>query len=328
MKNSRKNGQGKGLLKQILMAGVITIFAFSMISTPVFAEGSMNVTNDGCITATPIDSTYTSGDWAIDDSSISEDALNTLDFRTHLLCSPYPLNGREVYFDESKYEDIDVMEYGCKKITGTTKAGTKVSVVINKKKYSCTAKSSGSFSIAIPLVKAGKSFYVKFVCGKESLTRKLKVVKNSDIYTSDWVLKNSKRVPIVIKNAHKGDIVKVTIGKKVYKKKITRNKKTYKLKIKIKKPGRYKIRMKTVLYNKYGQILAKEKEYVYLSNTVHVGDSKKKVKWLASWRTPVRKNQYTYSEQWCYDWDGDGVIDAYLYFGNNGKVKSWQIFNT
>ena len=84
--------------------------------------------------------------------------------------------------------------------------------------------------------------------------------------------------------------------------------------------------MKTVLYNKFGQVLARENEYVYLSNTVHVGDSKKKVRWLASWSKPYRKNKYTNSEQWCYDWDDDPGMDAYLYFDSRGRVTGWQKF--
>lgn len=157
------------------------------------------------------------------------------------------------------------------------------------------------------------------------VTVKEKTLK-SKIEATNWIYKNSQKVNVKAKNVKKGDIIKLTIGKKTYKKKVTKTASTYKVKIKIKKPGFYGKKYKLTL-NRKGKVVAKEQTYVYLSNYVHVGDSKKKVKWLTNWNDPVQKNQYTYSEQWCYDWNDDGLFDAYLHFNNKGKVTSWTIYD-
>ena len=53
--------------------------------------------------------------------------------------------------------------------------------------------------------------------------------------------------------------------------------------------------------------------------------TKKQVKFTCDWATPVKKNYSAYSEQWCCDFDGDGRLDAWLYFNNRGKVSNWYI---
>ena len=309
MKTLKTNGnramQACAVIASVLICFIIagTVLVFTAASAPAYAEDAENPFSSISEGGIEPGSATQPGGWSIPDPR----SMFTLD--------------QETSTDES-------IEYGCRTISGSTKEGTTVSVIINNKTYSCVAGSEDmitNFSIGIPLVRIG-TLTVSFVNGNETCTRNVKVVKDSEIETTGWVLKNSTKVPVLVTNAHKGDIVKVTIGKKVYKKKITKNKAKLKLKFKIKKPGRYKLRMKTVLYNKFGQVLARENEYVYLSNTVHVGDSKKKVRWLASWSKPYRKNKYTNSEQWCYDWDDDPGMDAYLYFDSRGRVTGWQKF--
>ena len=145
------------------------------------------------------------------------------------------------------------------------------------------------------------------------------------IESVNWIFKNTKNVKIKAKHVKKGDVIKLKIGKKTYTKKVTKDALETTVKIKIKKPGFYGKKYKLTLTRK-GKDVAKESEYVYLSDTVYVGYSKKKVKWLVDWNDPDKKNYSAYSEQWCYDWDGDGLHDAYLYF-RNGKVSNWQIYD-
>ncbi len=140
-----------------------------------------------------------------------------------------------------------------------------------------------------------------------------------------WIYKHTKTVTVKATNVVKGDKIKLKIGKKTYTKKVTKTAKNYKIKIKIKKPGFYGKKYRLALMRK-GKTVAKEIDYVYLSNYVHVGDSKKKVRWLTNWNDPDEKNYTAYTEQWCYDWSGDGLNDAYLYF-RDGKVTNWQIYN-
>ena len=219
-----------------------------------------------------------------------------------------------------------VVKYGGTKISSSTTPGAKVTAKIGTKTYKATADAKGKYTIKIPVVKIGTKITLKFTSGSSSLTKTITVKKcSSDIETTYWVYKNSTKVRGAAFNVHAGDYVKVTINGKTYKKTFTKNASSPSFSIPIKKPGKYGIKMKTELFNKFGQQMAVENEYVYLSDTVHTGDTKAKVKWLTSWNDPDKINYYTGSEQWCYDWDGDGWHDAYLYF-RNGRVSSWQVF--
>ena len=219
-----------------------------------------------------------------------------------------------------------VVKYGSTKISSSTTPGAKVTAKIGTRTYKATADAKGKYTITIPVVKIGTKITLKFTSGSSSLTKTITVKKDSsDIETTYWTYKNSTKVRGKAYKVHAGDYVKVTINGKTYKKTITKAASSLNFSIPIKKPGKYGIKMKTELFNKFGQQMAVENEYVYLSDVVHTGDTKAKVKWLTSWNDPDKINYYTYSEQWCYDWDGDGWHDAYLYF-RNGRVSSWQVF--
>ena len=164
---------------------------------------------------------------------------------------------------------------------------------------------------------------MKFSSANTSLAKTVTVKKSaSKIETTAWVYKDSSKVKGKTVKVHKGDYIKIKINGRTYKKKIKKNANSFKFSIKIKKPNKYGIRMTTELYNKFNQRLSIEKEYVYKSNYVYVGDSKATVKWLTGWNDPYKRNYYSTGEQWCYDWDGDGFSDAFLYF-RNGKVSDW-----
>lgn len=227
----------------------------------------------------------------------------------------------------NKTTTTPTVKYGSTSLTGKTTPGAKVLARIGKKYYKGTAASNGKYTIKIPIVKIGTKIYLKYTSAGTSLSKTIAVKKcSSKIETTYWTYKNSTKVRGRAKNVHKGDYIKVTVNGKTYKKKITKNANTLGFSINIKKPGKYGIRLTTSLYNKYNQYLASEKEYVYKGNTVYVGDTKSTVRWLTGWNDPVKKNYYTYEEQWCYDWSGDGIHDAYLYFRNN-RVTGWQIYD-
>ena len=213
--------------------------------------------------------------------------------------------------------------YGATSITNKTTPGAKVTAKIGKKTYKATAAANGKYTIKIPVVKIGTKIKMKFSSANTSLAKTVTVKKSaSKIETTAWVYKDSSKVKGKTVKVHKGDYIKIKINGRTYKKKIKKNANSFKFSIKIKKPNKYGIRMTTELYNKFNQRLSIEKEYVYKSNYVYVGDSKATVKWLTGWNDPYKRNYYSTGEQWCYDWDGDGFSDAFLYF-RNGKVSDW-----
>lgn len=167
----------------------------------------------------------------------------------------------------------------------------------------------------------------KFSNGQKSVfnvTVKTEVSKTAKpkIEAYSWIYKHTTKVIVDVKNPVKGDRIKLKIGSKTYTRKVTKTAKKLRVKIKITKPGFYGKKYNLALVRN-GKIVARERQYVFLSNYVHVGDTKSKVKWLTYWNDPDRKNKYASGEQWCYDWDGER---AYLYFNNRGVVTDWQIF--
>lgn len=145
------------------------------------------------------------------------------------------------------------------------------------------------------------------------------------VETTKWIYRYSQNATVEAENVVKGDVICLKIGAKTYKKKINSTSTKKKVKIRISKPGFYGRKYKLTLLRN-NKVVAHETDYVYLSDTVHTGDSKQKVRWITGWNDPFKKNYYTYSEQWCYDWNkDDGISDAYLYF-RNGRVSGWQIF--
>lgn len=218
--------------------------------------------------------------------------------------------------------------YGSGYINGTGAPNSKASVVIGGKTYSTTVNAKGNFVIRnVPYIKIGTVVNVKFTLQGQSATKKIKILKGShSVYTPNYTYKDSTSVSVQVKNVHSGDKIKITVNGKNYYRTFKNTYKTITVDVNIKKPGKYGITMTTRLLNKFDQEMAKMSEYVYLSDTVHVGDSKSKVKWLTYWNDPDHINYYSTGEQWCYDWKyDDGISDAYLYFDTNGKVTDWWI---
>ena len=149
----------------------------------------------------------------------------------------------------------------------------------------------------------------------------------STVYTPYYTYMYTTQVPVEVVNVHSGDQIKIAFDGKVYTRTFSGSYNKITVKVDIKKPNKYGIKMAVKLKNKFGQDLAIYYDYIYISNVVHVGDTKAKVRWLADWNDPVGKEYTAYGETWEYDWDGDDYTDAYLYFDADGKVTDWLIFD-
>lgn len=175
------------------------------------------------------------------------------------------------------------------------------------------------------LKKGNAKITLKFSNGQQSILNVTVVagsVGKSSVKAKKTIYKNTKKVKVVAKNVLKGDKIKLKIGKKTYTKKIKEAADSKTVTFKIKKPGFYGKKYTLSLVRKK-KTIAKSRKYVYLSDTVYVGYTKKKVKWLKYWNDPDKKNKSSYSEQWVYYW---GDETAYLYFNNKGVVTNWQIY--
>lgn len=222
------------------------------------------------------------------------------------------------------------MVYGSTVLKGITAPAAAVSVPIGGKTYSCKADSKGNYAIQkIPVVKYGTAFKLSFKLGGQTITKTVTVGKGkSTVYTPYYTYMNTTSVPVQITNAHAGDQLVIQIGEKKYYKNITSTVSKTTVKVPISKPGKYGIKMAVKLKNKFKQDMVVFYDYVYLSDTVYVGYTKDKVKWLTYWNDPVEKSYTAYGETWYYDWEGDdGIHDAYLYFDADGKVTDWTIYD-
>lgn len=217
--------------------------------------------------------------------------------------------------------------YGTTALTGTTAAFSTVSTTIGGKTYSAAADAEGNFSIKnVPFVKIGASVKVTFRLQGYSISRSATVTKGkSTLYTPYYTYKDTTSVPVEVTNAHSGDKLIITINGRSFYRTIKQSYSKITPSVAIKKTNKYGIKMTVKLLNKFGQELASYNDYVYHSDTVHVGDTKAKVRWLTGWNDPVRKEYHSYGETWCYDWDDEEGEDAYLYFDADGKVTDWWI---
>ena len=242
---------------------------------------------------------------------------------------------------------IDRYAYGDKYITGYYwGAGENVQIMAfqgtspmpgpKDKVYKGTCKKkTGRFKIKVSKQwKIGTKFTVRCVSWNSVYNstnidiERAKVRKPTDENYFFWyITEQENRLRVKVENVHKGDRIKVRIGNKTYTKRIKKaaKKKTYKLKIARAKAG---TKITVWLVNRYGQkVAAKDSSVIYRYEDIAKGMTKKQAKLTIGWRYPTKKNVYTYNEQWCYDDDGDGRIDSYLYFDANGRVSGWQIFD-
>lgn len=184
--------------------------------------------------------------------SISIKCDVTLDYFIDKEC--YYIDGNDK--EKSKEYSYNNIKYGASKITGITFNRAKVAVTIRGKTYSAKANSSGYYSVSIPkYIKINTPVTVKTSQYGVTNTYKRKVVNNKPQIGLSNIKSSSKKAILTLKNVHKGDYVKLKVGKKIYKKKIKSDskKKTYKIKTRKQKKGD---KITAIIYNKYNQKLS------------------------------------------------------------------------
>ena len=157
--------------------------------------------------------------------------------------------------------------------------------------------------------KKSNIFYKKWKKGtKYSL--KYGIKSHSDVYS------NTTKLRVKLLRPSKGTVVKVKIGKKVYKKKVKRN--SRKVVIKIKPPIKFGFKMSIKLLYK-GKVVGGDYCYdgdvIWYSTKVKTGMTKRQVRY--TWGKPRRKTSS--SGGWSYWYYGDG---SFVYF-QYGRVRSW-----
>lgn len=220
-------------------------------------------------------------------------------------------------------------EYGSKTLGGYVKCddssaslnGTTVYFKFYGKKYTTRCNSEGDFRFKnLPLIKYGTS--IKVYVEKNGFVSDYSMCTISIGYTSDiwhyYSYPNSNTQRGYITTAHRGDILKVTIGGKVYKKKIKNNRSRINYSF---KTGSFPVgtTIRFQLITNYGKKLVDYKDIVYKKNKIYVGDSKEDVLLTAGFRNPSRKTYTTYGETWWY-----GKY-KYVSFDSDGKVWYWYL---
>lgn len=221
------------------------------------------------------------------------------------------------------YSKLNNLAYGNKSITGKTLKKAKVTVTIAGKKYTATANNAGKFKVKVPVKKIGTKikYTVKYNKGSYSVTKK--IVKPKTTVSMSTIYRNSKKVTITVKNAHKGDIVTLKIGSKTYKKKIKKDSKKYKYTVKVTKKKKAGSKAKVQVKNKFKQSLTTKKAVIYYASSIKKGMTKKQCKLVPGWGSPDEVNYSSGITTWWYDDDGDGyAVDSYLMF-YKGKLTDW-----
>ena len=182
--------------------------------------------------------------------------------------------------------------------------------------------STGSAKVEITDVNGKKWIYNVQVLSSakpyKKSTPKAYIKKVSTIYA------NTTRVKCTLKNVKKGDVFKLKIGKKVYKKKIKKNKKTYTFKLKIKAPKKFGTTVYASLKSKGKTRYFYEDEndfpIVYSCNKIKKGYTKKQVEYSKYWG--YSNDRASTSNGWSYWYYGSSYI-AFL----NGRVNYWYDSN-
>ncbi len=154
---------------------------------------------------------------------------------------------------EYRYKNL---KYGSGSLQGVTFSKAKITAVIKGKTYGATAKGNGTYSIKVPkYIKINTPITIRASQYGATRIYTRHVVSNKPKISLSSVRKSSKVVTLKLKDVHKGDYIKLTIGKKSYKKKVVKDlaKVTYKIKTKKQKKGQKVI---ATVYNKFKQKLS------------------------------------------------------------------------
>lgn len=232
------------------------------------------------------------------------------------------------FYDENSIKISEALPYyfGESYIEGSA-ANAEVTVYISGKKYR-TIKTKddgdGEFNISVKgkNLKIGQTIKIVFKRGNYSKTQIIKV-KSSTTAWASTLYYGSKKITIKAENLHKGDKIKVKIGKKTYTYKIKKNYKKYKSTKKIKKHlTKYGNNYTIKVYNKSGKIISSKTQKMYYAKKIKKKMTKKQVRWTVKWGAPDSSEVNDKHTWWYYDKNGDGIQDSYVHF-KNGKVVGW-----
>lgn len=181
---------------------------------------------------------------------------------------------------------IDAVDTSVSEVSGTTNANSNISIKIGKKKYKCKSNDSGSFCAKIKMQKPGTKVKVKVTTPEGYSNEKQTKIKKeeAEVNIEYYVLKTSKKIQIWVRDARKGDRLKVYIGRKMYSYKIKKNRyiKIIKFKIKKSKAG---TKIKVCLYDRFKCKKASCRDMVYYGNSVYEGMKLKYFR-LTTWGKP------------------------------------------
>ncbi len=255
-----------------------------------------------------------------------------------------PLTAYADYYDDD-YEDeptyvsdaneeltVDYVYYGDRTIYGSSYTNSKITLYYGNKTYKTVSDSDGYFTFSVPVKKIGTKIKVKAESAKdysdedyEGVTYvNTKIYNNKPYCENDNFFQNQKSFKGLVKNAHRGDVVFVKIGKKTYKKKVKKDRAKFKYSFKVKKKYKYGTKIKITVKNKYKQKLTSYSDVVYYAKKPKKGMTMKQAKCMPGWTSPDRYENYDYGTFWYYDDDDDGdAYDSYLFFDSRNRLDGW-----
>lgn len=202
-------------------------------------------------------------------------------------------------------------------IKGKTYPGITVKTVLNGKRYQTKAASNGAFTLNIPRQKIGKNIKLTAVSengSTKSISKKVYKRTGSSVASKYYVLRTSKYVYVRCREASQGDVIKVKINGKIYKKKIGKTSGSPTVKI---YTGKHTTgaAIYMYLYNSHDQKICSRKDKVYFGNKLYVGMTSNQAL-QTTWGKPIARYQYTGYQLWLYQ-SGDTVVYAGI---RGGKV--------
>lgn len=202
-------------------------------------------------------------------------------------------------------------------IKGKTYPGMTVKTVLNGKRYQTKAGSNGAFTLNIPRQKIGKNIKLTAVSengSTKSISKKVYKRTGGSVSSKYYVLRTSKYVYVRCREASQGDVIKVKINGKIYKKKIGKTSGSPTVKI---YTGKHTTgsAVYMYLYNSHNQKICSRKDKVYFGNKLYVGMTSNQAL-QTTWGKPIARYQYTGYQLWLYQ-SGDTVVYAGI---RGGKV--------
>ncbi len=216
---------------------------------------------------------------------------------------------------ECEYDDL---VYGKTSYKGVGMPYSSIKLKIDGKTYTAKADSNGKYTVKnIKICKIGTKFSVTYTSNGTSYTEKDSVEYNDPYLKYYLYYRNQTKFRGYVTDVHKGDVLKVTIGKNTYTKTFTKYYSAYDYSFKVKKNGNYGSKIKVRIVNKFGQTLNNKSSVIYYSKNVKNGMTKKQVRYAYNWGEPEDITQSSYGTTWWY------YSGSYVHFNNKGRVDYW-----